>query len=351
MVLREVICRCARRAGALVVVAAVLFVACGSEPQTVRRPIGTDESSSSPKLYLAGDGELWVVDLSGDVRHVELAELGPGDPPHRLVRRGDQLVAWGYETYLLDPELRAKPHVLVADSWFFIPSAHEDRIWVAILDPQSPDTERALKAVREVTVDGRVTVPDTRPPDGRWPERALDQGLLLPSRGEPHEWVVWDPVSERVRFRFDPDHIGPTHGSLIASCDDRCESLRITDVATGEEKTIGAPGGFGAFNAWLGDFSPDGSLLAIPVRRDPEAVGGQLTLAVIDVFAGTARIVDGASVDDGYNFVSWSASGDYVFFTGGQRFEERTILAYRMGDARAHVLPVEVGDFYGAAAI
>jgi hypothetical protein len=37
--------------------------------------------------------------------------------------------------------------------------------------------------------------------------------------------------------------------------------------------------------------------------------------------------------------------------TGGERFTERAIVAYRLGAARARVLHAAVGDFYGLAAL
>ena len=40
-----------------------------------------------------------------------------------------------------------------------------------------------------------------------------------------------------------------------------------------------------------------------------------------------------------------------MFITGGERFDERTITAYRLGAARARVLRVAVGDFYDIAAL
>ena len=117
------------------------------------------------------------------MRHRSLPQLSPGDPPYRIVRRGDKLVLWSYQTLTLDPGGTAQPGVLVRDSWIFIPSAALDRIWVGILDPTSPETERRLQAVREVAVDGRVTVADVRPPGGRWPVAATTSALVFQSQG------------------------------------------------------------------------------------------------------------------------------------------------------------------------
>lgn len=70
---------------------------------------GLPQASSGPvspgTRLLAGEGELWVVDVaSASVRHVEVPELSPGDAPHRLVRRDGTLVAWGYQAFRIADE-------------------------------------------------------------------------------------------------------------------------------------------------------------------------------------------------------------------------------------------------------
>jgi hypothetical protein len=315
--------------------------------------------ASGPRLYLTGDGELWRVDLEGNVKHVVLSQLTPGDPPYRIVRREERLVAWGYETLLLDPDLESPPRVLIPDSWFFIPSAYEDRVWVSIMDPETRDTDHAYEFIREVNVEGEVTVHDVRAPGGRWPERALEAGLVFSSN---EGWIVWDPVSNDVVFRFDADNLGPAYGNLIAWCDAGCRSVHITDVSTGSDKTVEPPDGWSAFDVWAGAFSPDGTTIAVPVRRNI-ATGdseSELQLALIDLENEAVTTVRQSDVREGYNFVAWTFSSEYVFLTSGQGSEDRTsgqgseeprIIVYRMGDDAAERLEVDVGDFYGAAAL
>jgi hypothetical protein len=72
------------------------------------------ESTQPPgpggRLVLAGDQELWVVDVAGGtVRHRRLPQLSPWDPPYRIVRRGDKLVLWSYQTLTLDPNSATTP--------------------------------------------------------------------------------------------------------------------------------------------------------------------------------------------------------------------------------------------------
>jgi hypothetical protein len=154
-----------QRVRVLALVLIVLAVGCGAEPEVAVEP----GRPAAAELVLAGDGELWAVDVAAErARHVEIRELAPGDAEHRVVRRGDRFVFWGYATYAAaDP---AGPLERIADdTWFFIPSAHPDRVWVTVLDPATPATRHALKAVREITVDGQVRsrTPSLRADGGR----------------------------------------------------------------------------------------------------------------------------------------------------------------------------------------
>ncbi len=211
-----------------------------------------------PRLFLAGAGELWVVDVAGgSVRHRSLPQLSPGDPPYRIVRRGDKLVLWSYQTLTLEPSsAAAQPEVLVRDSWIFIPAAAPDRIWVGILDRKSPETERRLKAVREVAVDGRVTVGDRRPPEGRWPVAATSSGLVFPSHGSGPDGLdqleLWNPLTRKVFRRLPGDHPVASHGDLLAWCRQPCGRLHVTNVATGEDVEVRPPAGTFGFDADVG---------------------------------------------------------------------------------------------------
>jgi hypothetical protein len=327
-------------------------VGCGGD-----KPAGVVREAVAPssRLYLAGDGELWIVDVATErARHLLLRQLAPGDPPYRIVRRGRRLVLWGFTTYVADAAFRRPLRVLARRSWFFIPSAHPNRVWIGYVDPRSPATVRALRAVREVTASGRVTVPDVRPPGGRWPERALASGLLFSARGDD-AWVLWDPVTRTVLRRLPAraiGELGPAHGDLLASCSPPCRSLRLTDARTGAGHDMPAPRGF-LFDLARARaaFSPGGEQLAVAVRRVGTGRRAPVRLALVDVARGAVRLVAGSTVGAGYTVAAWSADGRHVFITGGERFESRTIAAYRLGAARARVLDVAAGDFYDVAAL
>ncbi len=255
---------------------------------------------------------------------------------------------FGFATYAIDgPD--AALETVADDSWFFVPSAHPDRIWLAFLQPgERPQTVR-LGAIREVTTDGRVTVPAVRPPDGLWPLAAVRSGIVY-SDGDEH--VVWDPVTRSEVRRVPGRFVGPAHDDLlVTAAPDECGDLVLTDVDTGAKRRVApiAPGGcWGIHEA---AFSPDGSRLAVTFTRAAGAgPDAPHELALIDPATGEAAVVPGSEVPPGYVFVAWSAAGDQVFVTGGDRFRQRTLLAYRLGGAAPRRLDVDVGDFYDMAA-
>ncbi len=181
-----------------------------------------------------------------------VAELAPGDPLYRIVRRGNDLVVYGGDTYVLDLDLRSPPRRL-GNSWFFIPSAKADRVWLAHLDPASPETVRALAGVREVAVDGHVTFPHIRPPEGRWPVVAVGDHLVF----EDHRrggLELWKPATG-FTLRLPGASRGPSHGNLLAWCERDGRTLHITDVGSGRDQAVAPP----AAEPTSGSFSSTGS--------------------------------------------------------------------------------------------
>jgi hypothetical protein len=309
----------------------LLLAGCGSE---AAQPV------APPRLYLAGDGELWVVDVAAQrAGHVTMEELGPGDPPYRVIARRDRLVLAGAPPFAVDGELGGRR---TFQGSYVLPSARADRLWVVRVGRSS------IAGIREVTVDGTTTVPEARPPFGRWPLAAVGDGVLV----EDFEGgiVLWDPAQDALirRFDIDPGRFGGAHGDLLTSCaDEPCGTLRLTDARTGSSRTVPAPDGL-RFAPWHAAVSPDGARLAVAVHES-EAWQAPRRLALVDLESGETEVVEGSSVPGGYTFVVWS--GDHVFITGGERFRPRSLVAYRLGDPRASVLDVAVGDFYGAAAL
>jgi len=331
-----------------VALAAGLWAAMGrddSEPVATGSPT-TAPAIDGPRLILTGDGEAWVVDIgAGTAQRVAIPELSPGDPPYRVVRRDGKLVAWGYQTLVLDPELSSPPEVLAEDSGIFIASAVGDRVWVGIVDPASGG-ERRLKAVREIAVDGEVTVPDVAPPQGRWPVAALNQGLVF--QGERNTLLVWDWRTGTSVDRLPGQFPLAWHGDVLAWCGGECQLVHIRDFATGDEFSFPCPGGTFGFDGYTGAFSPDGQTLALALSLDFGS-DSRRALALIDVETGALDVVDGTNVEPGYVYVDWSPSGDAVFISGGS--DHRQLIEYRPAEGEARTIPVEVGQFYGMAAI
>lgn len=327
--------------GALVAVAG-----CG-EPAAIEAPPRAPQGG--PQLLLAGDQRLWIVDAARrSVREVRLAELTPGDPPVRIVRRANRFVLWGYATYVYEPE-RQVLSSLVRDSWFFLPSAREDRVWTAFVDSASPPTKRALRAVREVTIGGEVTVPDARPPGGRWPLAAARSGLVVPMAGD-RGVELWDPRADRVLAHVAIDNlttVGPTDGDRLVACARRCRALELVDLRNGRRRQIDAPPRM-AFETAQAKFSPSGNRLAVPAR----VVGrprSALRLTLVDPARQRVAVIARSRVPRGYTFVAWSSSGRHVFLSGGALYR-RAITWYRVGDSSAQSLPVTVGAFFDMAA-
>jgi hypothetical protein len=283
-----------------------------------------------PKLYLAGDNELWIVDAdSGRVWHRFSSQLGPGDPPHKVLARGRRVVM-------------GRPY---GNRAFFLPSAERDRVWVVDLRSFSG----TAFAVREVTVDGETTVPARRIPNPRWPLGAVRDGLLLEGNGQV---MVWDPRTDRVvtHVAVPAGLLGPAGGNVVTACVDAyCPVLRMINIRSGRVRVARAPAAM-AFEPWTGAFSPDGRTLAVAARRPGEIATARRVLMLIDVATGRVAVVRDSDVVSGYNLVAWAADGDHVFLTGGQRGGPRVVAAYRLGTLRAHLLDIDVGDFYDFAA-
>jgi hypothetical protein len=287
------------------------------------------------------DESLTVVDLGrGETVTVPVPQLAPGDPPFNLVETGGRLVFYGIGgAYALDLDLKGRPQKL-GEAWYFVRSATEGRVWLALLDPQSPATVRDLRGVREVTVEGRITVADTGPPPCRGPTvlAAVKDGLVCQDDG----LRVWDPVTGNVILELPGPFVADTHENLVAWCENGCPRLHLTDVGTGENVAISPSESFAFEETYGGAFSPDGSLLAFPVVTEdadqPHADGHRHGVALVEVEKGSASLIEGSELAADYPAIAWSRSGEWLFFGAGAG----RIMAYRRGSEKASLLAVEV---------
>jgi hypothetical protein len=281
-------------------------------------------------LFATDDRLLTAVDVERgeQVSQVELPQLAGGDPPFRLAARGGQLVFYGQnsgDTYAIDPDLGAAR--LLGTSLYFIPSAHPDRVWLV----EGPSTT-AVRSVREVAVDGTVTIAETTPPTGT-PLLAVNGGLVL-ATGDGLD--VWDAASDQVLRRLPGTFPVAAHGDLVAWCDSPCDELRLTDVRAGAETVVPRPEGVGEFHGFGGAFSPDGRTLAVGV--------GGTGLVLVDVASAEARPIRGALLDFE---LTWTPSGDRLLFSA----RDGLIFSVPATGSTATPTGADVGQVYGLAAL
>lgn len=316
------------------------------------------EVQTDSRVYFSdGFGLLSEVDI--DARSVtahEVPELAPGDPPYSLVSRGDVLVFYGQTdlgpaTFAVDPDSPSSPTLIDDEAWFFIPSSTEDRVWIAVLDPSSPETVRALKAVREVTVDGTVTTPDVAPPEGRWPLAAVDDGLVF-QRDNLLE--IWDPRTQEFVETLPGPFPVAAWGNRIVTCG-QCDQLELVNLDADTRRTIDVPPGVASVAA-DGVFSPDGRYVATVgfLAEDPLTVQSELVVVLVDFETGEASVIPGTLTENRFAFpeIAWSPDAEWVFMGPFTVDDDRGELrAYRPGDETAYRIPTEVeNQYFGMAA-
>ena len=284
---------------------------------------------------------LRAIDLeTGESRRLDVSDFAPGDAQFALVRTGNGFVyACSSGACALDETLQGGSRTL-GDAWCFAPSATEGRVWLAFLDPDSPDTVRSMESVREVSLDGEVSVDSPLPPD-RWhcPVGAVDQGVLFQ---DDEGLVVWDAESREVVTRLPGPVPADTNGSLVAWCEQNCTGgLHLTDIGSGEDIVIEADDSFQFQETYDGAFSPDGSLLALHVATGSSQQPRQV--ALVDVQAKTATLIEGVQIRGP---MAWASSGDRLFIVVG----EGRIAIYDRASGGLHEVSVDVPRIFVMAA-
>ncbi|MGH9895255.1 MAG: hypothetical protein ACREA0_25375, partial [bacterium] len=258
-------------------------------------PPTLDQATNARVYFSDGFGRLTAVDVdAGSAIVHELPQLAPGDPLYSLVSRGEVLVFYGQTdvgpaTYAVEPDTPTSPILIDDEAWFFVPSAVEDRVWIAVLDPSSLQTVRALKSVREVSVDGLVTTPDLVPPDGRWPVVAVDDGLVF--QGDD-VLEIWDPESHVFVETLPGPFPVAASGNRLVTCG-QCDQLHLINLDADTRRTIDVPVGVASVNGYGGAFSPDGRYVAVTARLTggPITSDTQLAVVLVDFEAGTASVI------------------------------------------------------------
>lgn len=261
-----------------------------------------------------------------------------GDTPFCLIGSGDRLVISGVgRTVALDPSGDTKPTTSgIGHGWITVPSQEPGRVWLGILK-RGARPSATLSEFREVDLDGR-TLRVVPAPDGRWAAASVSDGLLFVNR----TLRLWSFDERRFTQQIPGRIPADTNGDLVASCGWPCLRFAITDTATGETTRVAPPDGFGWTGGSEGAFSPDGSLVVLPVSHDPRGIRSHNdALALVDVSSGTAELVPGTTeLDSQYRAMTWSPDGQRLYFVA----DPATIRSYRLGapDSR-HVASVPVG--------
>lgn len=162
-----------------------------------------------------------------------------------------------------------------------------------------------------------------RPPQGRWPLEAVEDGLLFPNRNSVSLWSFAERrFTTRVPGAFPLD----AEGSAIASCDDLCVRIVVTDVESGEVARLTPPPGYRWIGGDEGAFSPDSSRLALPVAEGDGHSYGIDGIAVVDLATGSARIVPDSGNLDRYRggAMAWSPTSGRLYFVE----DSGTVISY-----------------------
>lgn len=323
-------------ASVLLVAVACAAPGCGSAedgPDTRPGPAAARASATLFLLPVRGNELIRVDAASGRTEAVRRPELGlGGDPPFRLVRTGGRLVAWGLVdgrvgAVALSDDLNGAARLLGPAS-FFVPSGTAGRVWLARIDPESPETVKDLGTLVEVDVDGRTTTPAVHPPRGAALVGAVGDGLLFQRDG----LELWDPRSATVLRRLPGPFPAASREAVLAWCEAGCPLLHLTDIVTGDDVAVPPGDGFAFEETYDGAFSPDGRRIAVPARTGD----GRVRVAIVDVETRTASLVPGSELAE-YHALAWSHDGWLYMVAPKGR-----VLAYGPGANAAVALPVRI---------
>lgn len=221
----------------------------------------------------------------------------------------------------VDLALRERPRS-IGRTDVMVPSTERGRLWLGIR------TKRDRLRVREVWVPSRNAARPRHTVPNEPLLGAVPDGLVL---GGQRSIAIWDPRTGRfVRATPGPFLIA-THGARIASCGGSCTTLLV--AGGGRGRTIHSPSGT-RFLPTAGSFSPDGRLVALPIRSRPHP-----RLALVDVEEGTSRIVPGVRLGP-RGALAWAPAGRELYMSDLRG----RILRYRPGAARPEPVGLRFED-------
>ena len=284
-----------------------------SGPAAAARPAGPGTGRDLLFMRVLPDDRLLRLEpRSGDVRRLPI-RLSCGDTPFCLIATGKHLViSNGERTLAYTPSASNKAHpTQIGKGWITLPDQDPDAVWLGILHRSDNPHEARLSAVREVDLDGHV-LRSMRPPHGRYPVEAVNDGLLFQ---QGNHLRLWSFATRRFTTRLPGAFPADTAGSTVASCQDPCRTYTITDLRTGGAQHIAPPVGYHWTGGYDGQFSPDATLLVLPIANTASP-GRADALALVNLASGTARGIPGShTVEPTYRAMTWSTTGRQLFFS------------------------------------
>jgi hypothetical protein len=224
--------------------------------------------------------------------------------------------------------------------WYFVASTTPGRLWFVFgKRDQTRPYEMHTWAV-ERTVHGRTIRRVRIAPRRCAVVAAVDRGLLC--QVGSNALLAIDPATGSSFARIPGAFPLATHGNVVASCDDPCRALQVTDVARGQTVAVPAPSGARFAGGYDGAMSPDGAVLAVPITtaHHDSVAGppGSLQVGLIDLERHSARVLRGSRLAADYRKLAWSSRGQLFFAAGRGR-----LMTYKRGWAKARPLSVDVG--------
>ena len=203
--------------------------ACGGEAP---RPAAAaksrvDERPAGTLVYVSNGNRLTAIDVATGRRRARRVSAVATCGPELHVLAGRIVFAGlrGNRTTVFSiPVALDRPPTRLGPAHQFVPSATAGRVWLAGVDCNRP----AMSGVREVTVDGRVTVDSRRRVPGTWVSAAVRGGLVI-QRGR--RLSIWDPRTGRTVRRLRLAAVSETRGDLMVGCTGRCHDLAYPQLA------------------------------------------------------------------------------------------------------------------------
>ena len=313
------------RATSLSLLLAGLLLFGSGGPEAGRAPAShaASDRPAGTLVFTTGTNRLTAIDVATGRRTVRRIAAVAACGPQLYVTAGRLVFAGvrdGVTVVFSVPVTLDEPPTRLGPAHAFVPSATPGRVWLAGVDCD----RGAMAGVREVTVAGRTVQESNRSVPGTWLEAAVPSGLVVVLS---RDLVVWNPVTGETGSPLGLDAVSDTHGGRLAGCaaDTNCRGLVIEDAATARqveadtrrEVDLG------------GRFSPDGALVAAPVRS-----GRRWRIALVDSRTGKLTMVTGSRTRH-YPELAWAESSGWLFARTGSR----RMMAYRPGLPRALTLP------------